>query len=141
MKKSILLIFVSLLVFSCKNDKNKTSETESTFIRGEFILIDNAGVIKGKDFIYGVVIDGMANQLHQKVKPLQREEYDMVPVVVKGVIRPNTEEGWPEVVEIKEIVGVSEPTSELPTKIKSSDNSGHENHGHSSGENHKGHSH
>jgi len=84
-------------------------------------LIENAGVIKGKDFIYGVVLNDMAQELSKKIKPLQREEYDMVPVVINGVIKPNTEDGWPEVVEIKEIIGVTPPTSELPTKIKSSD--------------------
>ncbi|WP_219010457.1 hypothetical protein [Aquimarina litoralis] len=120
MKKSLLLIIVSLLIFSCKNEKSESSDAETTLIRGEFILIDDAGVIKGKDFIYGVVIDDMADELNKKVKPLQREEYDMVPVVVKGIIKKNAEDGWPEIVEIKEIVGVSEPTSELPTKIKSS---------------------
>ncbi|MFD2563478.1 hypothetical protein [Aquimarina rubra] len=136
MKKSFLLIIVSLLIFSCKNEKKESSDIETTLIRGEYILINNAGVLKGKDFIYGVIVDDMAQQLAEKVKPLQREEYDMVPVVVNGVIKPNTEEGWPEVVEIKEIVGVSEPTSELPTKIKSSDSEeqssepGHEGHNH-----------
>ncbi|WP_199726747.1 hypothetical protein [Aquimarina sp. AD1] len=136
MKKSFLLVIVSLLIFSCKNEKSQSSDSETTLIRGEFILIDNAGVIKGKDFIYGVIIDDLANELNEKIKPLQREEYDMVPVVIKGVVKKNTEDGWPEVVEIKEIVGVSEPTSELPTKIKSSDStlqpdaSGHEGHNH-----------
>ncbi|SEK80416.1 hypothetical protein SAMN04487910_1166 [Aquimarina amphilecti] len=136
MKKSFLLIIVSFLIFSCKNEKTQSSDTETTLIRGEFILIDNAGVIKGKDFIYGVIIDDLANELNEKIKSLQREEYDMVPVVIKGIVKKNTEEGWPEVVEIKEIVGVSEPTSELPTKIKSSDStlqpnaSGHEGHNH-----------
>ncbi len=122
MKKSIILIFVSFLIFSCKNDSSKTSENgESTVIRGEFILIENAGVIKGKDFIYGVVLNDMAKELNSKIQPLQREEYDMVPVVVKGMIKQNPGEGWPEIVEIVEIVGVSEPTSELPTKIQSTD--------------------
>lgn len=121
MKKSLLLIIVSLLIFSCKNEKSQSSDGETTLIRGEFILIDDAGVIKGKDFIYGVVIDDIANELNNKVKPLQREEYDMVPVVIKGIVKKNEDEGWPEVIEIKEIVGVSEPTSELPTKIKSSE--------------------
>ncbi|MBQ4801494.1 hypothetical protein J8L88_01430 [Aquimarina sp. MMG015] len=136
MKKSFLLVIVSLLIFSCKNEKSQSSDSETTLIRGEFILIDNAGVIKGKNFIYGVIIDDLANELNEKIKPLQREEYDMVPVVIKGVVKKNTEDGWPEVVEIKEIVGVSEPTSELPTKIKSSDStlqpdaSGHEGHNH-----------
>ncbi|WP_299212844.1 hypothetical protein [uncultured Aquimarina sp.] len=139
MKKPFLLIIVTLLIFSCKNEKSTSSsdsDIESSLIRGEYILIDNAGVLKGKDFIYGVIIDDMAYELAKKVKPLQREEYDMVPVVIKGIIKPNTEDGWPQVVEIKEIVGVSEPTEELPTKIKSSDSlqesseTGHEGHNH-----------
>ncbi|WP_378180027.1 hypothetical protein [Aquimarina sp. SS2-1] len=136
MKKSALLIIVSLLIFSCKNEKKESSNTDSTLIRGEYILIDNAGVLKGKDFIYGVVVDDMAQKLAQKIKPLQREEYDMVPVVINGIIKDNTEDGWPQVVEIKEIVGVSEPTEALPTKIKSSDtlqeagDAGHEGHNH-----------
>ena len=132
MKKLIFLIATILLIASCKSE----TKTEQVLIRGEFILIDDAGVIKGKDFIYGVVVNDMAKELNKKIKPLQREEFDMVPVVIKGIIKPNTNEGWPEVVEIKEIVGVTQPTSELPTKIKSSDSTeqttqaGHEGHDH-----------
>jgi len=118
MKKSLLLIALSLMLFCCKNENKKN---DPNLIRGEFILIDDAAVIKGKDFIYGVVIDEMTKELAQKVAPLQREEYDMVPVVVKGIIKPNPEQGWEEIIQIKEIIGVSAPTSELPTKIKSSD--------------------
>lgn len=126
-------------MFSCKKESDKESDKEPTLIRGEFILIDGAGVIKGSDFIYGVILDDMAKQLNEKVKPLQREEYDMVPVVINGIIKSNTEDGWPEVVEIKEIIGVTKPTSELPTKIKTSEGEklpngtseeGHEGHNH-----------
>ena len=138
MKKSILLIFVSLLIISCKNGNKNEENKESTLIRGEFILINDAGVIKGNDFIYGVVLNDLAHELNTKIKPLQREEYDMVPVVINGVIKKNTEEGWPEVVEITEIIGVTEPTSELPTKINSEEEkvkakveeAGHEGHNH-----------
>ncbi len=124
MKKSFLLIAVTLLIFSCKKEKSQTENEniETSLIRGEFILIDGAAVIMGKDFIYGVVINDKTNELANRVQPLQREEYDMVPVVIKGVIKPNDTNGvekWKEIVEIKEIIGVSAPTSELPTKINS----------------------
>jgi len=122
MRNSIFLIFVSLFIFSCKKDHSKSSEKKANLIRGEFILIDGSGVIKGAEFIYGVVINDMAHQLNEKIKPLQREEYDMVPVVVNGVIKENPEEGWPEVLEITEIISVTKPT-----------------HGHEHG--HKGHHH
>ncbi len=121
MKKTCILIALSLILFSCKNEKTDTKNTDPNLIRGEFILIDDAAVIKGKDFIYGVVIDDITLDLAKKVAPLQREEYDMVPVVVKGIIKPNPEQGWEEIIEIKEIIGVSAPTSELPTKIKAPD--------------------
>ncbi|WP_200831884.1 hypothetical protein [Aquimarina sp. AU474] len=121
MKLSYLLIVLSLTIFSCKSEKSENEKTESSLIRGEFILIDDAAVIKGNGFIYGVVIDERTKELAKKVKPLQREEYDMVPVVIKGIIKSNPNQGWEEVVEIKEIIGVSAPTSELPTKIETSD--------------------
>lgn len=138
MKKSILFIFVNLLIISCKNGNKNPENKDATLIRGEFILINDAGVIKGDDFIYGVVLNDMAHELNDKIKPLQREEYDMVPVVINGVVKKNNEEGWPEVVEIIEIIGVTEPTSELPTKINTpkegaeveTEETGHEGHNH-----------
>lgn len=138
MKKSIFLIILSLVIISCKNGNNASGNEEASLIRGEFILINDAGVIKGDDFIYGVVLNDLAHQLNDKIKPLQREEYDMVPVVINGIIKKNKEEGWPEVVEITEIIGVTEPTSELPTKINTNEDdnpdspaeAGHEGHNH-----------
>ncbi len=121
MKKLTFIIAVTLLIVSCKTEKSENKSEESSVIRGEFILIDDAAVLKGNDFIYGVIINEVTRELAKKVAPLQREEYDMVPVVIKGIVKPNPEEGWEEVVEIKEIVGITAPTSELPTKIKSSD--------------------
>lgn len=119
MKQLVPLLFCFLIV-SCKKGAKESATTEETLIRGEFILINDAGVIKGDDFIYGVVLNEMAKELNDKIKPMQREEYDMVPVVINGIIKPNPEEGWEEIVEITEIVGVNKPTSELPTKINAS---------------------
>ena len=46
----------------------------------------------------------------------------MVPVVVKGKIMPNdAEEGWDEIVEIREIISVSAPTAEPAVKVKSTE--------------------
>jgi len=136
MKNLFSLALLTILLFSCKKGKSE-AETKVELIRGEFILIDNAAVIKGPDFIYGVEINDLTAKLAKQAKALQREEYDMVPVVIQGIVKPNPNEGWEEVVEIKEIIGVSQPTSELPTKIKSSEavevkaeESGHEGHNH-----------
>lgn len=118
MKKVIFLFVTGLLLTACKNNQ---SDQSSELLRGEFIYTNDAAVLKGDDFIYGVVIDDMTKKLSAKIKPLQREEYDMVPVVIKGIIKPNPGEGWEQVVEIKEIIGVSEPTSAPITKIKSAE--------------------
>ncbi len=123
MKKLFILFILGLVLFSCKS-KNE----EPILIRGEFILIDDAAVIMGNGFIYGVIINDITHELAKKVAPLQREEYDMVPVVIKGYIKSNEGNGleeWKEIVEITEIIGVSAPTSELPTKIKSSPSQDH----------------
>ncbi len=124
MKKLTFIIAITLLIISCKKEKSENKNNEASLIRGEFILIDDAAVLKGSDFIYGVVINDMTRELAKKAAPLQREEYDMIPVVIKGIVKPNPEEGWEEIVEITEIIGVSAPTSELPTKIKSTDSTG-----------------
>ncbi len=121
MKRLLVIIALNLIIFSCKTDKTESKENELSLIRGEFILIDDAAVIKGSDFIYGVIIDDVTRELAKRVAPLQREEYDMVPVVVKGIVKPNPEQGWEEIVELKEIIGVTAPTSELPTKINAAE--------------------
>ena len=116
MKKiAITLITLVLITVSCKKEKKAASE----LFRAEFIYNDNAAVLKGADFIYGVELGEMATKLAEKVKPLKREEYDMVPVVVMGIKKPNpVADGWKEIIEITEIIGATPPTGELATKIK-----------------------
>ncbi|MBB4118243.1 hypothetical protein GGR32_000517 [Mesonia hippocampi] len=119
-------ILVTLMVFSavltaCKNETKTTeaqkeaksaiaNEKEKTqILKGEFLYMADAAVLKGDDFIYGVVLDSMVMKLSKKVAPFKKDDYDMIPVIVRGVIKPNLEEGWDEVLEIKEILNVSKP--------------------------------
>ena len=113
MKKIIVLLCFIGVFASCKND-SKTTDSEITEvsvggseISAEFIYIQDAAVLKGQSFIYGVVLDDKAKELAEKVKSFKKDQYDMVPVVVNGIIKPNpVSDGWKEIVEIKEIVKV-----------------------------------
>ena len=113
MKKIIVLLCFIGVFASCKND-SKTADSEITEvsvggseISAEFIYIQDAAVLKGQSFIYGVVLDDKAKELAEKVKSFKKDQYDMVPVVVNGIIKPNpVSDGWKEIVEIKEIVKV-----------------------------------
>lgn len=135
MKKSLLVLSLMALVFTgCKNENKQSKNTEeadtipqteektSKFIEkdsdgnsvliGDFIYSDDAAVINGKDFIYGIVLDSMATVLAEKVKPIKKDEYDMIPVAIKGKIKPNpNEDGWDEVVEITKIINISKSKS------------------------------
>ena len=130
MKHLFIACLLLIGLSSCKNDVETTQDnTEETVvdsiptIKGEFIYIADAAVLKGDNFIYGVTMDAKAQELAERVKPLKREDFDMVPVEVKGKIMPNKEtEGWDEIVEIREIIKVSAPTSEPAVKVKSNDN-------------------
>ena len=112
MKKIFFLIITSLVFLSCAEDR--------TF-EGEFIYYSDAAVLKGENFIYGVKIDAKMEELATIVKPLQRDEFDMIPVIVQGTINPKAEgtEGWDSIVTIKKIIEVKEPKAESPVKIES----------------------
>ncbi|UZH56455.1 hypothetical protein JRG66_06230 [Salinimicrobium tongyeongense] len=79
-------------------------------IKGDFIFLADAAVIKGKDFIYGVQIDSLSRRLADSVAEFKEDDFDMVPVTVKARILQNPRrEGWEELVEIKEIIEISTP--------------------------------
>lgn len=121
MKKGIVLMSAFLLLFSaCKNNEKSQVEDNLIEIRAEYIFLDDAAVLKGSDFIYGVKIDDMAKELATRVEPVKVEEYDMVPVIIMGIIepKPENEEGWPEIVTIKEIVTVSDRPSQPDVKLE-----------------------
>ncbi len=114
MKKIVILLSILFAIISCK----KEEKTNYTKIEAEYIYVDDAAVLKGTDFIYGVVLNEKTDELNTKVEAVKKNQYDMVPVIVEGIIKPNTvKEGWEKVVEIKNILQVS-PASTQPTEIE-----------------------
>ncbi|MGO1585982.1 hypothetical protein [Mesonia sp.] len=134
MRKAFMITsFLAVFFIGCKQDakKEEVKENDTTQVeeakktdglvalQGEFIYIADAAVLKGNDFIYGVELDSMSMKLAEEVKPLKREDFDMVPVMVKAKVKPNpVKEGWDQVIEIKEILKVSAPTGEEAIKVK-----------------------
>ncbi len=121
MKRTIVLFSAAMFLFtSCKNNETSEENQEVQEIKAEFIYLEDAAVLKGTDFIYGVKIDDMARELAERVEPVKLEEYDMVPVIVKGVVtqKPESEEGWEQVVTIKEIVRVGTRPSQPDVKLE-----------------------
>ena len=135
MKKIVILFVLALTILSCKNE-TKTKEAASDAapvvtgklednsnlktIQGEFLFVDGAGVIMGKNFIYGVSINEQTEELIKQVSSKQRDKFDMVPVVIKGEINPKPEgsDVWDEIVTIKEIVKVLPPKGDAPIRIE-----------------------
>lgn len=77
-------------------------------IKGDFIYIADAAVIKGDDFIYGVETDSMLMELVKKAKPFKNGNFDMVPVVIEGDLhlREKNTEGWDTIVKLTKIITV-----------------------------------
>ena len=120
MKRIVLLFIVfATVTFSCKEKETEKVSNDPEYA-GEFIYTADAAVLKGSNFIYGVALDEMAEELAKRVKPVKRDEFDMVPVVVKGTLKNKVEgeEGWNEILTITEIVSVSDTPSEADVKIE-----------------------
>ena len=103
-----ILPLIALLLFVAACNTQPKSEVES--ITGEFLFYDNAAVLNTGSEIYGVVLDDKLHELHAQALTLQKDSFDMVQVYIKGVISENPkEEGWPEVITLKEIDSVAPP--------------------------------
>lgn len=134
MKKYVFaLAILAIGLTSCQDEPKKkemSAPTEETVdslkvLRGEFIYVDSAAVLKGNNFIYGVEIDSMAEKLALRIDSLKRNEFDMVPVILKGVIHPNKQQsGWDEILTIKEILKVSKPVSDPAIRIENEGDEG-----------------
>ncbi len=127
MKKIFLLLALAAAIVSCKNTEDKKTDLNSAEVavniktyKGEFLYLADAAVLKGNNFIYGVTIDEMMHELADQVQQVKKDDFDMVPVVVKGSLTKKIEgsEGWEEIITITEIVNVSDTPSEADIKIE-----------------------
>jgi hypothetical protein len=130
--KSTLLILccvTSFLVFGCKSDKNPDdkdpiTEEKNTVneiyktLKGEFIHVDTAAVLRVENNLYGVKMDEMAKSVIKKAENIKSDDYDVINVIIKGEISPNPEiEGWKEIVTIKSLDKIYKPAKSQQVKI------------------------
>lgn len=135
MKKIILMLTLSIAIFSCKNPEEKINDTDQNntteetakaenvkSYKGDYIDSNGALVLMGTDFIYGVKRNDVSEQLSKRVASVKQNDYDMVNVVVRGVVSANQdkESEWEEIITINEIVRVSDAPSEADIKFEES---------------------
>ncbi|WP_296381909.1 hypothetical protein [Winogradskyella sp.] len=132
MKKISLIIILVLTFVACKNEaktevnleenREKSYDANDGFVtmKGEFVYYADAAVFQTANEIYGVVIDENMHQLETQVKAFKKEATDMVPVTVRvrKFKKAEDEEGWPNRVEIKEILKVEAPDPNKEDVIK-----------------------
>lgn len=144
MRKFYFLFALCIGMMSCKNDAKSNTNTnenegkveihsdsnitttktvgkvDDTF-SGMFLYLesDNAAVLQtAGSNMYGVVVDEKMKELNEKCKQYKVNDHDMVPVVVRGVKKPNpVKNAWKEVVEITEILSVQKPSGQDGTII------------------------
>ena len=127
MKRGIFVILLALLTLtSCGNDSNEDLQPKEEVVvkdsiptlKGEFIFLSDAAVFKGNDFIYGVAIDSISKDLAKQVEAYKKDQFDMIPVTLKGKIisSPGTK-GWDEFIEIREVLSISVPKEEPADSI------------------------
>lgn len=103
----IVLFFLSIVF--CKNfEKNfevlelednnmiKLLSNKILLYIGEYFYFKDGVVLKGFYFIYVVIMDDMVKELGERIVFIKKEEYDMVFVVVKGVVEVNFVYVWGE---------------------------------------------
>lgn len=132
MKNTFLLLLLSVFIVSCNDKKAEAdkeevqqettvaaNQAEGTY-EGEFIYTADASVLKGNSFVYGVEMNEMAKDLGKKVEAVKQKDYDMVPVIVRGVVthKPENTEGWDEIITITEIINVSDTPTAADVELK-----------------------
>jgi hypothetical protein len=113
MKYNLARIALLLFVVACTTQPKPQAKSLS----GEFLFYDNAAVLNTGSSIYGIIVDDKLHELHAQALTVQKDSFDMVQVYIKGVISENTnEDGWPEVITLKEIDSVA-PSTPMTNQI------------------------
>jgi hypothetical protein len=68
-------------------------------------------------------MDDMAKELGDRVAEVKNDVYDMVPVMVRGIVTRNPaldqgQEVWEQIITIKEIVSVGDQPAKVDIKIQ-----------------------
>ncbi|MDN3595747.1 hypothetical protein [Zunongwangia endophytica] len=116
MKKILCVFFLTLVCLSCEEKtEKKVQETTSTeteqdtvpTLIGDFVYADEAALFRGEDFIYNVEIDSLSRSLANQVKAYKTDDFEMVPVKVRGKIKQSPgQSGIRENLELREIIAV-----------------------------------
>ena len=116
MKKYRILILIALFSLSCDKKQNKvvsnevveTKNNDQIILSGDYVFYNNAAVLQTNKNVYGIVINEKVNELNQKLTSIKKDEFDFIPVILKGKLqnKKEDEEGWSVKLEITEIVEI-----------------------------------
>lgn len=127
MRKIFLLMVITTLFISCKNDEKKENINDSaddlpknTVMSGSFMYYADAAVFQTKSELFGVEENEMLQDLIIQSEPLKTEATDEVAVTLKVNVnkKPENEEGWEKRIEILEIIKVSQADPDSNRIIK-----------------------
>lgn len=120
MKKTFHLLLLSFVFVACKNTGTTNGCENCETFTGDFLYLADAAILKGEDFVYAVELNEQSQELAKKVAPIKTESFDMVKVSVKGILsqKPEDQEGWDEILNIKEIITIADKVSEADILIQ-----------------------
>ena len=105
-------------IASCKDDTAKAVQENNTVeeeteqdtvptVSGKFIFTEKDAILRGDDFIYNVEIDSLSRNLGKQVEAYKTDDFEMVPVKVKGKIKQSPRQtGIKKNIELREIVAI-----------------------------------
>jgi len=107
-----ILPFIILIVIATSCAKSPKKADANPQFYGEFLFLTDAAVLNTGTEIYGVVIDEKMKELHELCSSIKRDEYDMIPVYIKGKVhnKPADEEGWDKRIKITSIDSLVNPS-------------------------------